>query len=126
MSETGVKEKHEWAAKQLQTGYSSPLVYRGKVFTTSSQGLIACADAKTGKVLYSERTKGGFSASPVAGDGKVYCLNETGACTVLNAESDEYDVLAVNELKEGALGTPAIAGGLIIIRTDKALYGIGR
>jgi outer membrane protein assembly factor BamB len=126
MSETGVKEKPEWAAKQLQTGYSSPLVYRGKVFTTSSQGLIACADAKTGKVLYSERTKGGFSASPVAGDGKVYCLNETGACTVLNAESDEYDVLAVNELKEGALGTPAIAGGLIIIRTDKALYGIGR
>jgi len=126
LGESGVKGKAEWAAKQLQTGYSSPLVYRGKVFTTSAQGLIACADAKTGKVLYSERAKGAFSASPVAADGKVYCLNETGACTVLNADSNEYDVIAVNDLKEGTLGTPAIAGGLLIIRTDKALYGIGK
>jgi outer membrane protein assembly factor BamB len=126
LNEKGVKEKAEWNAKQLQTGFSSPLVYLGKVFTTSSQGLIACADAKTGKVLYAERAKGAFSASPVGADGKVYCLNESGACTVLNAKSDEYDVLAVNELGEGTLGTPAIADGLIIIRTDKALYGIGR
>jgi outer membrane protein assembly factor BamB len=126
LTEKGVKEKAEWNTKQLQTGYSSPLVYRGKVFTTSASGLITCADAKTGKVLYSERAKGAFAASPVAGDGKVYCLNETGVCTVLNAETTEYDVLAVNELGEGTLGTPAIAGGLIIIRTDKALYGIGK
>lgn len=126
LAETGVKEKPEWSTKQLQTGYSSPLVYRGKVFTASSQGLITCADAKTGKVLYSERAKGAFSASPIGADGKVYCLNEAGACTVLNADSNEYDVLAVNELKEGTLGTPAIADGLIIIRTDKALYGIGQ
>jgi outer membrane protein assembly factor BamB len=126
LNEKGVKEKAVWNAKQLQTGFSSPLVYLGKVFTTSSQGLIACADAKTGKVLYAERAKGAFSASPVGADGKVYCLNESGACTVLNAKSDEYEVLAVNELGEGTLGTPAIADGLIIIRTDKALYGIGR
>jgi outer membrane protein assembly factor BamB len=126
LAERGVKEKAEWNAKQLQTGYSSPLVYRGKVFTTSAQGLITCADARTGKVLYSERAKGAFSASPVGADGKVYCLNEAGACTVLNADSNEYDVLAVNDLKEGTLGTPAIANGLIIIRTDKTLYGIGK
>jgi outer membrane protein assembly factor BamB len=126
VNDSGVKDKPEWATKQLQTGYSSPLVYRGKVYTASSQGLITCADAKTGKVLYSERAKGAFSASPVGADGKVYCLNETGACTVLNADSNEYDVLAMNELKEGTLGTPAIADGLIIIRSDKALYGIGQ
>jgi len=119
-------EKPEWAAKQLQTGYSSPLVYRGKVFTTSSQGLIACADAKTGKVLYSERVKGAFSASPVAGDGKVYCLSETGICTVIDAGSNSFELLAANELGEATLATPAIAGGLIFIRTDKALYAIGK
>ncbi len=126
LGDAGVKEKPEWSTKQLQTGYSSPLVYRGKVFTTSSQGLITCADAKTGKVLYSERAKGAFSASPIGADGKVYCLNEAGACTVLNADSNEFDLLAVNDLKEGTLGTPAISEGLIIIRTDKALYGIGQ
>jgi outer membrane protein assembly factor BamB len=126
LNEKGAVEKPDWAAKQLQTGYSSPLVYRGKVFTASSQGLIACADAKTGKVLYTERVKGAFSASPVAGDGKVYCLNETGVCTVLNADSSSFEFLAANELGEGTLATPAIAGGLIFIRTDKILYAIGK
>jgi outer membrane protein assembly factor BamB len=126
LTDKGATEKPEWSAKQLQTGYSSPLVYSGKVFTASSQGLIACADAKSGKVLYTERAKGAFSASPVAGDGKVYCLNETGVCTVFKADSDSFELLAANELGEGSLGTPAIANGLIFIRTDKSLYAIGK
>ena len=126
LNDKGAEEKPVWATKELQTGYSSPLVYRGKVFTASSQGLIACADAKTGKVLYKERVKGAFSASPVAGDGKVYCLNETGVCTVFKADSDTFEFLATNELGEETLGTPAIANGLIFIRTDKALYAIGK
>ena len=105
----------------LQTGYSSPLVYRGKVFTVSGQGLISCADAKTGKVLYNERMKGAFSASPIAGDGKVYCLDEKGVCTVFKAEATPSSSSPTNELGEGMLGTPAIANGLIFIRTDKAL-----
>jgi outer membrane protein assembly factor BamB len=126
LTDKGAAEKPEWAAKQLQTGFSSPLVYRGKVYTASSQGLIACADAKTGKVLYTERAKGAFSASPIAGDGKVYCLDEKGVCTVFKADSDTFEFLAANELGEGTLGTPAIANGVIFIRTDKALYAIGK
>jgi outer membrane protein assembly factor BamB len=126
LNEKGADGKPMWATKQLQTGYSSPLVYRGRVFTASSQGLIACADARTGKVLYTERVKGAFSASPIAGDGKVYCLDEKGVCTVFKADSDTFEFLAANELGEGTLGTPAIANGLIFIRTDKALYAIGK
>ncbi len=122
----GVTEKPEWAAKEMATGYPSPLVYGGRVFTVGSQGLMACTDAKTGKVLYTERLKGVFSASPVAGDGKVYFLNETGACTVVSAKADEYELLGVNELGEGSMGTPAIAHGRVYIRTDKALYAIGK
>ena len=62
----------------------------------------------------------------VGGDGKVYCLNETGSCTVLDAKSDTHDVIAVNDLGEGTLGTPAIANGMIYIHSEKALYGIGK
>jgi outer membrane protein assembly factor BamB len=126
LGDKGVDEKPGWAAKDLQTGYPTPLVYAGKVFTASSQGFIACADAKTGKVLYKERAKGAFSASPVAGDGKVYCLNEAGVCTVLDAKADTFEPLATNELGEETLGTPAVANGVIFIRTDKALYAIGK
>lgn len=122
----GVEEKAAWTTRDLQTGYSSPLVYEGKVFALGAQGFVSCADAKTGKLLYKERVKGEFSASPVAGGGKVYCLNEAGSCLVLDAKSDTYDVIAINDLGEGTLGTPAIANGMIYIHSEKALYGIGK
>jgi outer membrane protein assembly factor BamB len=122
----GVEGKAAWATRDLQTGYSSPLVYEGKVFALGAQGFVSCADAKTGKLLYKERAKGAFSASPVGGDGKVYCLNETGSCVVLDAKSDTHDVIAINDIGEGTLGTPAIANGMIYIHSEKALYGIGK
>jgi outer membrane protein assembly factor BamB len=126
LNESGVVGEPEWKAATLQNGMSSPLVYGGKVYAANGQGFVSCADAKTGKQLYKERVKGAFSASPIAGDGKVYCLNETGVCTVLKAESNEFEILASNDLGEETLGTPAIANGLIIIRTDKAVYAIGK
>jgi outer membrane protein assembly factor BamB len=127
LNESGVVGNNpEWKTAALQNGMSSPLVYSGRVYATNGQGFVCCAQAKTGKELYKERLKGAFSASPIAGDGKVYCLNETGACTVLKADSDEFEVLAVNDIGGETLGTPAIANGVIFIRTDKALYAIGK
>lgn len=122
----GVAEKPEWQAKDLQTGYPSPLVYAGKVFAVSSQGFVACAEAKTGKLLYKERLKGAYSGSPVAADGKVYCMNEQGLCTVLDATADTFEPLAENALGEPTLATPAIADRMIFVRTDKSLVAIGK
>jgi outer membrane protein assembly factor BamB len=113
-------------AKDVQPGMPSPLVYLGRVYGVTGQGVVACAQTRTGKLLYKERVKGAYSASPVAGAGKVYFLNETGACTVLNGTSDEFEVLATNDLGEEGMGTPAIAHGRLYIRTDKALYAIGK
>jgi outer membrane protein assembly factor BamB len=126
ISDSGTTEKPDWAEKQLSPGMSSPLVYSGRVYTATGGGLINAADTRTGKVLFKERVKGVFNASPIAGDGKVYCFNETGACTVFKAGTDEFDLLAVNDIGEEILGTPAISGGLIFIRTDKHLFGIGK
>lgn len=122
----GVAEKAQWAAKDLQPGMPSPLVYQGRVYAVTGQGVVSCADAKTGKTLYKERLKGAFSASPIAADGKVYFLNETGSCAVLDGTSDGFEVLATNDLPGETLGTPAIANGRVFIRTDKALYAIGK
>jgi outer membrane protein assembly factor BamB len=113
-------------AKDIQPGMPSPLVYMGKLYATNGRGVVMCADAKTGKLLYKEALKGAFSASPIAGDAKVYFLNETGACTVIDAKANEFEVLATNELGEETLGTPAIAHGRLYIRTDKALYAVGK
>jgi outer membrane protein assembly factor BamB len=113
-------------AKDVQPGMPSPLLYMGKLYAVSGQGVVSCADAKTGKTLYKERLKGAFSASPIAGDGKVYFLNETGSCSVIDAKADTFEVLATNDLGGETLGTPAIAGGKLYVRSDKALYAIGK
>jgi outer membrane protein assembly factor BamB len=113
-------------AKDVSAGYASPLVYRGKVYAVNSNGFISCGDASSGKLLYKERTKGAYSASPVAGDGKVYCLNEAGVMTVVKADSPDYDLLSINDLREETLATPAIAGGCLFIRTAKTLYCVGK
>jgi outer membrane protein assembly factor BamB len=113
-------------AKELSSRHGSPLVYQGRVYAVDGNGFIAAADAKTGRTLFKERKKAPFSASPVAGDGKVYCVNEKGVTTVLKAGTDEFDVLADNDLGEEVLGTPAISGGCLFIRTDKTLFCVGR
>ena len=125
LGETGVAGDPAWKATGLQTGMASPLVYQGRIYAGGGNGLITCADAKTGKVLWKERVKSTFSASPVAGDGKVYFADEAGTTTVLQAGGDAMEVLATNPLGEEVLGTPALADGAVFIRTNKSLYCLG-
>lgn len=113
-----------WTSAKLSTGNSSPLLYRGHVYATSSASVLTCLDGATGKVHYAERTKGPFSAAPVGADGKVYVLNEAGQTTVWKAGA-EVELLGTNDLGERAMGTPAISGGRIFIRTDKTLFCVG-
>ena len=122
----GVEGKPLWSAKEVRSGYGSPLVYRGKMFAADGQSFISCGDAKTGKVYFNERTKGAYSASPIAGDGKVYFVNEVGATIVLKADATEFEPVATNDIGEEVLGTPAIANGCLFIRTDKNLWCIGK
>lgn len=122
----GPEETPVMKAKDVQPGMPSPLVYLGKVYATNGNGIVSCANAKTGKLLYKERVKGAYSASPIAADDKVYFLNETGLCTVIDGKADTFEVLATNNLGEETLATPAIANGRIYIRTDKAIYAIGK
>lgn len=126
LGEKGVEGKPLWKTKEVSPGMPSPLAYMGKVYAANGNGFLSCGDAKTGKLLFNERAKGAFSASPIGGDGKVYCLNETGATFVLDAKADTYELLATNDLGEESLGTPAIANGCLVIRTSKALYCIGK
>lgn len=126
LGEKGVTGPAVMKSPTLRTGFASPLVYGGRVYAVQSDGFISCGDAKTGKEHFKERSRGAHSASPVAGDGKVYFLSEKGATTVIKAGVNTYEVLAVNDLGEEGLGTPAIANGCIFIRTDKTLYCIGK
>lgn len=101
----------------------SILQYRGLLYMTNEVGVVTCAEASTGAVVWKERLAGIFFASPVAADGKIYMLSETGEMFVLRA-GRKAEVLARNELGERFLASPAIAGGMIFLRGDGTLFGI--
>ena len=63
--------------------------------------------------------------SPVAADGKVYLLSEDGE-TVVVAAGRTPRVLARNKLNARQLASPAISGGRLFIRSDDAIYAIGK
>ena len=71
---------------EVQTGapYISSLVYDGGLlYMASDVGGVTVVDAETGARVWQQRIDGIFSASPVAGDGKIYFVSETGETIVL-------------------------------------------
>lgn len=113
---------------QTPTGaaYTSSLVYyRGLLYMTNDIGVLTCADAKTGERLWQTRLDGIFFASPVAGDGKLYLVSETGETLVLRAGRTP-DIVARNDLGERFLASPAISNGQVFLRSDGTLFGIGK
>ena len=90
----------------------------------SSFFFIFCADAETGERLWQERTGTIFSASPVAGDGKVYFVAESGE-TFVYAPERSPRLLARSSIDGRIVASPAIAGGRIYLRTDAHLVAAG-
>jgi acetyl esterase/lipase/outer membrane protein assembly factor BamB len=105
----------------------TPVAYGPYVYVLYDRGFLACYDARTGKEVYGRQRLGSataFTASPWAGDGKVFCLSEDGETFVVQA-GPEFKLLGRNRLDEMALASPAPVAGGLILRTDAALYRIG-
>jgi hypothetical protein len=65
-----------------------------------------------------------YTASPVAADGKIYLVGESGETIVLRSGRTPQ-VLARNRITGRVLASPAIAGGRIFVRTDDHVVAIG-
>jgi outer membrane protein assembly factor BamB len=103
------------------------VAYRGVVYMVNDGGILTTLDAATGAVRKQARLRGAvdhYYASPVAGDGKVYVVSQSGVVVVLDSSGDQQ-VLSTGELDDEVDATPAIAGGRIFIRTRGALYCFG-
>ncbi len=103
---------------------SSVVHYQGVVYMASDAGVVQAVDAATGERLFQGRTGGVFSAAPVAGDGKIYFVSETGEAFVLAAKR-EFEILAQNAMNARFLASPAISGGRIFLRSDDRLIAVG-
>jgi outer membrane protein assembly factor BamB len=101
----------------------SPILYGDLLYAHTEQGVLTCYDARTGAIRYQQRLDGKFTASPVAGDGRIYCTNEDGNTYTIKA-GPRYELLARNALEEYCLASPALVDGQLLMRTEKHLYCI--
>ncbi len=103
---------------------SSLVLDDGLLYMATDVGAVTVVDAATGRRTSQQRVEGVFSASPVAGDGKIYFVSESGETIVMRA-GPEPIVLARNDVGERAVASPAISNGQIFIRTDDHVFCIG-
>ncbi len=115
----------DWQAPAGASYVPSIVYYDGLLYMTNEVGVATCADARTGERVWRHRLEGVFFASPVAGDGKIYLVSETGETFVLQA-GREPQVLARNDLGERFLASPAISQGRLFLRSDRTLFAVGK
>ena len=122
--EQGQKPAVAWEIKKPVPRVSTPLVKDGRLFLWSEDGTVTCHNAATGELLWRERIKGAFYGSPVCVNNRLYCIAKNGDVVVL-AASEKYEPLARVPLGEPSFATPAIANGVMYLRTRSQLFSLG-
>ena len=83
-------------------------------------------DIKNGDRLWQLRLKGPFSATPVAAGKYLYCFNEAGLLQVVDTTAKEGKIVGKFNLNDQILGSPAVGGGAIYVRTNTKIYKLAK
>lgn len=113
----------------------TPVLHEGHLYVVNDAGFALCMEAKTGREVYRERViesgsgrgRGGkpFYASPVLIGDKLYAVSRRNGTFVLRAKPSFEKLASIPPLDESQFhGTPAVVGDRLILRSDKAVYGI--
>jgi outer membrane protein assembly factor BamB len=117
-----------WSRAGRGSYMPTPLIYKGVLYVLANNGVFDAYNIRTGAEIYRQRLTGvgnGFSASPVAADGKIYLSNEDGDILVVSA-GPEFKAVATNAMGELLMATPALSGGVMYVRTARSLFAVGR
>jgi len=116
-----------WSRQQRGSYMPTPLIYGGLLYVLGNAGIFDCYELRAGTEVYRQRLKhqgGGFSASPVAADGRIYMPSEDGDIFVVKAGKD-FGLLATNPMGERLMATPALSGGRMFVRGEHTVFAIG-
>jgi outer membrane protein assembly factor BamB len=114
-----------WSHERGGAYMPTPLLYRGLFYVVHHNSRIVAYDAKTGAAIYKSRfSRGGtFTGSPVAVNGKLYTATEEGLVYVLDA-GPEYREIAVNDMGQPLMASPAVSEGTLLFRTPSRLVAV--
>jgi outer membrane protein assembly factor BamB len=114
-----------WDKRKGSPYVPTVVAFQDHLYFVNDSGVACCYNARTGAEVWSERLGGSFTASPVQVNGKIYAAGENGNVFVFLA-APTYKLLAKNAMTETIMATPAVAGNRLYIRTNAALYCIGK
>ncbi len=115
-----------WSAPRDGSYMATPVVYGDYLYNCRWNGVLGCYEARSGNRVYQERLGSGtsaFTASPVAGDGKIYLSSEDGDVYVIKA-GPAFEVLSKNSMGEVCMASPAISEGVIYFRTQSHVVAV--
>jgi len=125
-----VSETHvAWKTDKGSPFVPSPQLLGDYLYTINDMvSVVTAHNAKSGEAVgqlrLGEPNREGFSASPVAVEGKIYFTNDQGETFVLSPAPD-FKILHVNSLNEQTLASPALVDGRWYFRTAGHLLCIG-
>ncbi len=93
------------------------------IYMINDVGVASAVEAKTGELVWQSRVGGTFSASPILSSGRIFMFDEDGKTTVIEA-GRAFKVLAENQLDNGVMASPAVAGDALFLRTTRDMYRI--
>jgi outer membrane protein assembly factor BamB len=116
-----------WSRTARGSYMPTPLIYNGLLYVLANNGVFDAYDLRTGEEVYRQRLAhlgSGFSASPVAADGKIYLSSEDGEILVIEA-GRTFRHIATNSMGELLMATPALSEGVMYVRSAASLFAIG-
>ncbi len=112
-----------WKMSEGVCSESSPVLVEDLLYMVTDVGVLKCLEAKTGKIVWTERLEGRYGSSLLYADDRIYLSSKEGKTTIIKP-GRTFGVLAVNEL-DGFLGaSPAVAGKSLLLRSKTHLYRI--
>ena len=113
-----------WSNRRDGPYMATPLLYRGILYVVSSRGVLTAFEPRTGVQIYQQRlAPGGYSASPVAADGRIYIAGEDGQIFTIRA-GRTFEILATSAMNEPTMATPALAGHALFVRTEHWIWAL--
>jgi outer membrane protein assembly factor BamB len=119
----GRQAKLLWYEQRLRVDNPSPVAHDGRVYCIKPPGILVCASAADGKILWQLRLKGPVWATPLLADGHLHVVNYDGLVQVVRP-GREGELAGTGQLDSGILASPAAADGAIYFRSDANLWKI--
>ena len=116
-----------WSSSRVAANSSSAVVDGNQIYTLGRGGVLNCANASSGEPIWKARVGGNYWSTPVVANQRMYLFSQEGVVSVVDLSDDRGDdeqrTISTYEFEgEVFLGSPAISGNAILMRSDKYLY----